>query len=151
MLRLLLLLSLWSIGICLSAQTETGEVRYVSSPQKNILVLDASGYGKKKTIAFEDATVKAFKVLLKSGIPGSSQYLPLLGQNAAQVYQDNAVYFERFFADQTYLQFMVEQRRGDFSRRARKTDPNVRVRLAINVAALRQYLEGAGVLRKFGF
>lgn len=150
-LRFLLIISVWSLGLCLNAQTETGEVRYVSSPQKGILVLDASGHGKKKTVAFDDATEKAFKVILKNGIPGSSQYLPLLGGNAFQVYQDKAAFFEQFFAEKTYLQFLVEQRRGDFKRRARKTDPNVRVRLAVNVTALRRYLEEAGVLRKFGF
>jgi len=149
-LRILLLINVWCFGLCLQAQTDTGEVRYLSSPEKGILVLEASGYGKKKTVAFEDATVKAFKVLLTSGIPGSSQYLPLLGGNAAKVYQDKAAFFEQFFAGKTYLQFMVDQRRGNFSRRARKTDPNVRVRLAINVPALRRHLEGAGVLRKFG-
>jgi hypothetical protein len=148
--KFLLLINIFCVGFCLHGQSDSGEVRYVSSPQKGIIVLDASGYGKKKQVAFEDATIKAFKVLLKSGIPGSSQYLPLLGGNANQVYQGRRAYFDQFFAGKTYLQFLVDQRRGDFRRRARKTDPNVKVRLAINIPALRRYLEEAGVLRKFG-
>ena len=97
MLRLLLLVNIWCVGLCLHAQSDSGEVRYISSPEKGVLVLDASGYGKKKAVAFEDATVKAFKVLLRSGVPGSSQNLPLLGANASQAYQDKAAYFEQFF------------------------------------------------------
>ncbi|SEP98128.1 hypothetical protein [Neolewinella agarilytica] len=148
--RSLIFVTCLCFGAIVCAQSSTGEVRYVSSPEKGIIVLEANGYGKKKAVAFEDATVKSFKVLLKSGIPGSSQYLPLLGANAHQVYAGKTDFFEQFFADKTYLEFLVDQRRGNFSRRARKTDPNVKVRLAINVPSLRRYLEGAGALRKFG-
>lgn len=146
-----LLLFLIFLSTTVFAQAPTGEARYVASPEEGILVLVADGYGKKKTIAFADATQRAFKVLLESGLPGSFQYQPLLGAGPQRVMADNAAFFTNFYEAETYLQFVVGQRRGDFSRRARKTDPNVSVRLGINVPALRRYLEQAGVLRKFGF
>lgn len=149
--QILLLLSILLFTTICFAQSPTGEARYVSSPEEGVLIVMADGYGKKKTVAFSDATKRAFKVLLESGLPGSFQYQPLLGASPQQVIADKASFFRNFYEAETYMQFVVGQRRGDFKRRARKTDPNVSVQLGINVAALRRYLEQAGVLRKFGF
>lgn len=150
-LKTLILPCLLAVATNCFAQSSIGEARYVSSPEQGILVVDASGYGKKKTEAFKDAMQRAFKVLLESGLPGSFQYQPVLGASPGRVIAENSAFFADFYQTETYLQFVVDQRRGEFSRRARKTDPNVRVQLGINVPALRRYLEQAGVLRKFGF
>ena len=146
--------SLFLLLFCVSSlfsQSETGAVKYLNAPSKGTITVAADGHGKKKTIAFENATQTAFRQLLTRGIPGSFQYKPLLGDHPTKVMADHEAFFSTFFSSAGYEPFIVSRRAGSFSRRAKKTNPNLIVSLEINVSGLRDYLTEIGVLRKFGF
>lgn len=135
----------------LFSQPETGAVKYLNAPAKGTITVEAGGLGKKKAIAFENATQTAFMQLLTRGIPGSFQYKPLLGNQPTKIIADHEAFFSTFFSNAGYETFILSRKAGNFSRRAKKTNPNLIVRLEINVSGLREYLTEKGVLRKFGF
>lgn len=138
-------------SLSLISQPEMGAVKYLDAPAKGTITVSADGYGKKKTIAFENATQTAFRQLLTRGIPGSFQYKPLLGDQPTKTMADHEAFFSTFFASAGYESFVTSRKVSDFSRRAKKTNPNLTVLLEINVSGLRDYLTENGVLRKFGF
>jgi len=147
--QFLLSLLLFSVS-SLFCQSKTGAVKYIDSPSQGTITVAVDGYGKKKTIAFENATQTAFNQLLTHGIPGSFQYKPLLGDQPTKVMGDHEAFFSTFFSNAGYEPFIISHSAGGFSRRAKKTNPNLLLRVEINVSGLRDYLTEKGVLRKFG-
>lgn len=134
---------------CSTSSSLTGETTYAGPSEKGTLLVNAQGYGSSKNTALENASRNAFKNLLFKGIPGSYQYLPLLGEKALQVQAQKEAFFKDFFVSKTYEQFILNKEVGKF-RSSGKGQANLLAKLHINASALRSYLEQKQVIRKFG-
>jgi hypothetical protein len=135
----------------LSGQEANGNVKYIGSYSKGVITVIADGYGKKKPAAFDNAIQTTFRQLLTRGIADSFQYKPMLGDKPNEVMLKRKACFDAFFAEKAYSSFLINQGAGKFSRKTKKKNANLTVRLEINVSSFRAYLEEQGVVRKFGF
>ncbi len=143
---LLLSLLLWvNYGL---AQQVSGETVYLGTSEKGTILLSCQGYGNNKKTAKIHAEKAAFQNLLFKGIPGSTQYVPLVGKNPASVQTAHADFFQSFFDQQQYERFILS--RSWKKNRPKKQGSKLSVQLKIDVAALRSYLEEHQVIRKFG-
>lgn len=134
---------------CNSSKSLSGETTLAGASEEGTLLLNAHGYGVTNSAALENALSNGFKNLLFKGIPGSFQYLPLVGKNPINIEKQHQPFFDDFFATKTYEQFILSKDVGRFRASAQR-EANISARIKVNVTSLRSYLEQKNIIRKFG-
>jgi hypothetical protein len=129
---------------CRSA-VPTAQVNYLFE-HDNAISMRCVGSGQTKDAAKADAEKNAINVLLFRGLPESSQKVPLIGYNEADITKQHSSYFQQMYDNKRYRTFvMSSQPISNYSK------GQLTVEFKINLRALRSDLEGQGLIRKFGY
>lgn len=134
---------------CNSSKTMTGEVNYSGVSEPGTLLVSASGYGVTRFAAVSNAERNAFNNLIFHGIPGSQHHLPMIRDEKTAL-QENNTYFQQLLDNQGYKSFLMTSDAQSVFDPSRHNGQNIKVKIKINVDALRRDMEQKGVLRKFG-
>ncbi len=129
---------------------QTAEVNQIEFDGQ-VIKVSSTGYGKKGTIAIEEATKNAFEVLLFKGIPNSANANPLVEGSETEAKKTHKKYFETFFSSKQYQTFITYSKVAIGPSHYSKGTKKVTVNIGINIKSLRAELENSGIIRKFGF
>ncbi len=132
---------------CKSSRS-TGETTHYKAASAGQVYVKSSGFGKTKGSSVNSAIKNAFENLMLRGIPDSNQSLPMLGNNAQDVYQKKKSYFTNFYKKD--VERFILSRDVSRYRFLNVNEPSTDVTLLINTEALRRHLESDGVIRSFG-
>ena len=115
----------------------------------NTITLRCNGYGKTESDAIADAGRYAIERVLFRGVPNSNQRNPLIGVDENTAKKQHAQYLQELLDNERYLSFLTKTISLENGRSYGKTW--VVADVTINLRALRNDLEQAGVIRKFGY
>jgi len=119
---------------------------------KGFITVTTTGTGVNSRRAMIDGERQAFKDLFFRGYPDSQQKIPMIGVNEIALMQQHKAYFDQFFGmtelgPNRYRSFIISShpdKRG-FSHK------QLKMKVKINLRALRADLEQNGIIRKFGY
>lgn len=150
--RIILILSLLVMISCsTSKRIASYPIVTIALPnnEEGTIVIRSSGQGDNEFDAVLNAEKKAFNTLFFHGFSSSIQTRAII-ENENQVRQTSPKFFDSFFANGTYKEFIVNtsnytniQRVGKYYYLNRD--------LKINLRSLKIYLENNGIIRKFGY
>jgi len=126
----------------------SAEVSYIDSVGKDILIIEAKGYGKNQRVAMNDAEKRAFETLFFKGIPNSSYRFGMMPDKEIEKQH----FLQTFFETQKHREFIVASNiTSPVSRNQQKKAKELALQVHINTLSLRKYLEHQGAVHKFGF
>jgi len=138
---------------CISCKTTkpatvSSETKYLSNPHDGVVTITAVGQGKKEDEARKDAFRTGFTTLLFRGLPGFSPLKNPLISNEAKALSSHRSFFDDFFSDQNYIQFVTKQDPTRFS--GDRSNKIAHQTFSVNYKLLRKHLEQNNIIRKFG-
>lgn len=105
-----------------------------TSVKASSVTVKATAIGKNKTVALENAEVKAFESLLFEGVSGSTQSLPLIGDEE-RFKSENKTYYSKLIKEKGYKNFIqsleVEYVKGITGKK------NIELALKVDLEALK--------------
>ncbi len=128
--------------------TVSSETQYISNPNDGVVTLTAVGQGKKEADAIADAFRTGFTTVLFRGLPGFSPLKNPMIANESTALSKHKSFFDGFFNDGNYVQFVTKQEPTTFS-----GDKKIKIAhqtFSVNYKLLRKHLEQNNVIRKFG-
>ena len=126
----------------------TSEVNIDSKISSDSYVLVTNGEGNSLEDATNQAEKNAFSVLLFNGIPNSDLNYPLV-ENERESYRAHEAFYENFFKKYDFRKFIIQHSIISQSP-SRENRINVKMRITINLGALKTYLIQNSITRKFG-
>lgn len=147
--KLILLITLASLSLygCKSLRPIYNAVAI--QDDANTITLRCSGYGKTEADAIADAGRYAMEQVLFRGVPNSNQRDPLIGVDEYTAKRQHAQYLQELLYEERYLSFLTQTTSEENGKSKGKAW--VVANITINLRALRNDLEQAGVIRKFGY
>lgn len=129
----------------------TAEVTFISSTSPGLVTIESIGYGANENLAEINAYTSAFRNILFKGLP---DFLPLkrpLVDNEENAKANHPAYFNFFFEERGYMQFVTKQNSITHLGKADdKKNKSVKRSFVVNFESLRKDLEKNGVIKKFG-
>lgn len=137
--------------LCATACKSTypsAEVSYIDNTGKDILILEAKGYGNNKTKAMNDAEKRAFETLFFRGIPNSTYRFGMMPNEEHKQKR----FLQGFFITQKHREFITASTvTSSLTRNKQKKTNELAMQISINTLSLSKYLEQEKVVHKFGF
>lgn len=124
----------------------TGEVVTLSH-ERSLINVQSSTRAASYGIAVEYAERQAFENILFKGIPNSNQEVPLLASEN-KAWSENAATMQELIIDRGYLHYITSSNTADHVKNGGVSF--IKQNIAIDLAALRKYLESEKAVKKFG-
>jgi len=143
---LLPLLVIFTLISCVKPKY-SGETVLFEKSSPGTVYVRSGGYGSSKSEAISNSISNALTNILIHGIPNSNQELPILGNDALNIFNSNKKYFEKLFSQPD--EFILKKESSDF-KFFNTNMPSLETKLLINTSAIRKRLEKDNILRPFG-
>lgn len=107
------------------------------------------GYGKNAKAASRNAELNVIKTLMFEGVPNTRQNIPMVPETESEAMSKYAKELSPFFDGQYQSEITRSVIVRKFGKDINK-QKSITLDITVNIRALRNKLEGIGVIRKFG-